>query len=475
MLEGRSLPEIILWSCAIALGVTCAGHALLIKRRNPSGALIWVVFCLTVPYFAPFLYLTFGHDRLTRRRRRRIRAAHREFYNDVQQRRSQRRQGGGELSCPVPALFRLCEGDVLGGNAVDVLIGGHAAYDRMCAVISHAVRHVYLQTFIFDADDAGRRFIDVLSERAQAGVRVRVLYDPVGTSRAGARLIRSLTERGGDAKVAAFLPFHPLKRRWQVNLRNHRKILAVDDEHGFLGSMNVSARHFAQGPTSSHDLVLHVRGPVVRDMTDVFSADWRFAAGERLQDDGAVPPPAGNETLQLVESGPDHVDRGVFQLLVAAIYAARRDILVLTPYFIPPPELLTALQTAAARGISVRLVVPGKQGQWLMHLATRSYLSPLLREGVKVAERPGTLMHMKLLVVDDAVAVVGSTNLDYRSFFLNFEADFVVYGGELQRRLRETAEAEWRASTPMPEGRFEKLPLAERLAIRAAALFSPVL
>jgi cardiolipin synthase A/B len=460
-------------------GVLTAAHALLYKKRNPSGALAWVAACLLLPFVGAVLYLMIGHDQVTRRRRRRIRAAHRAFYEEARTgRRAARKSAPPDdktLSCVLPTVQRLVDSEVHAGNAVEIDVDARRAYDRMVEAIRSAKRSVSLQTFIFDADEIGRRFVDALQERARAGVRIRVLFDAVGTGKAGARLISKLS--GPDVQFDAFLPFHPFKRRFQINLRNHRKIMVVDDALAFTGSMNISARHLRDDAAGSRDLVLEIAGPVVRDLADVFAADWQFATGERLNVvEATAPEPPGDETLQFVESGPDHVDRGALHVILASIYAAQRDILILTPYFIPPPELLTALQTAAARGVRVRLVIPGRFGSnYFMYWAMRSYLPPLEREKAEIAEGPGALLHMKMLVVDDAIAVVGSTNLDYRSFYLNFEADVVVYGGALQAALRKLGEAEWNASPRLKDVRFEKMHLLRRMGIRFVALFSPVL
>jgi cardiolipin synthase A/B len=462
---------------AYAFGACVAVHAIFYKKRYPAAAVAWVVVCLSVPLLGGLLYLLIGHDRITRVRRRRIRKAHEAHFAETRARRAtkSRTPPPPKTRDDLPSLRRLSEGAICEGVAADVLVGGAAAYDRMTAAIASAKRRVRLQTFIFDADEAGERFANALAERAAAGVDVRVLVDAVGTSSGGARVLRRVEKAGG--RVATFLPFHPLKRRFQVNLRNHRKMLVVDDDVSFTGSMNVSARHLRFDKRGSHDVVVAFRGAITGELADVFASDWRFATGESIGDEEDDAPTArfGDETVQLVESGPDHVDRGAYHVILAAIYAAKRDVVLVTPYFVPPPELLTALQTAAARGVRVRLAIPGRNNHFVIHYATRGFLAPLLKTGVEVSEKPTPLLHMKLLVVDDVAAIVGSSNLDYRSFFLNFEADVVVYAGALQKELRKLAEAEWAGSTPMPEEAFERLPWIERFGVRAAALFAPVL
>ena len=472
------------WLTGHALGLLAALHAVQNKKRNPSGALVWVLFCIAVPYGGALIYLLIGYDRVTKRRRRSVRAAHVTYRVEARERRrvetdpdaATASAGKGEPTlCPYPSVQHLSDFPARQGNAVEVTVGGAATYERMLSAIRGARVSIRLQTYIFDDDDDGRSFVAALIERAAAGVDVRVLYDAVGTSARGARLISSIAAGGG--KVAAFLPFHPLKRRFQINLRNHRKILVLDDERAFVGSHNISARHRRSGPVGSRDLMLDLRGPAVEDLADVFASDWRFATGDRIAvtTPVAAPEKAGRQTLQVFDSGPDQVDGGVKNAILTALYQARYDVLILTPYFVPPPELLTAVQSAAARKVRVRLMIPGRCSHRLMNWATRSFLTPLLVAGVEIHERPDAFLHMKLMVIDDTIAIAGSTNLDYRSFHLNFEADVVAYGGPLHQALRGVAEAEWQASIRLGETRFHRLPYLERILLRIAALFSPIL
>ena len=466
-----------------AFGLLAALHAVQNKKRNPSGALVWVLFCITVPFVGALFYLLIGYDRVTKKRRRSVRAAHVMYREEMRERRSSDsdreatdpRVGGAVANeCPFPSIQQLSEFPVRLGNAAEVTVGGAPTYDRMLDAIRRARTSIRLQTYIFDDDDDGRSFASALVERAAAGVHVRVLYDAVGTSSRGARLLSSIAV--GNGKVAAFLPFHPLKRRFQINMRNHRKILIVDDDRAFTGSHNISARHRRSGPDGSRDFMLDLRGRAVRDLADVFASDWRFATGERLPVTASTAVLDGDgQTLQVFDSGPDQVDGGVKNAILTALYQARYDVLILTPYFIPPPELLTAVQSAAARRVRVRLLIPGRCSHRIMNWATRSFLTPLVNAGVEIHERPDAFLHMKLMVIDDTIAVAGSSNLDYRSFHLNFEADVVAYGGSLHKALRAVAEAEWTASTELRATRFHRLPYLERLLLRIAALFSPVL
>jgi cardiolipin synthase len=278
-------------------------------------------------------------------------------------------------------------------------------------------------------------------------------------------------------KTFPFLPFHPFKRRWQVNLRNHRKILVVDGRDAFFGSMNLSSRHVSAGKGASHDLVLSMKGPAVRQLTDIFASDWHFAAGERLPESAFFPPldPQGTSVVQVIDSGPDRHERGLHKVVVAACYEARREITVLTPYFIPPLPVLYALETAAARGVRVQLVIPEVTDSKLMDAAIPNFLERVMPAGVAVGRKPGPMLHMKLLLVDDDLAMVGSSNMDARSYYLNFEVDVAIYAGPVLAKLRAVAEKEKAASTPVSLEELKRRPFWRRVLTRVAALFTPVL
>jgi cardiolipin synthase A/B len=451
------------------LGALCAFHALMFKTRDASGALVWIVFCLTVPWIGAFLYVTIGDDRIIGRRRRRIGAAHARY-------RAARARGGTRHDeFRHPQLHGLTDNDVLAGNAMELFVGGEASYVKMLADIAAATTSVALQTYILDEDATGQRFRDALVERARAGVDVRVVYDSIGAVKASRSFIDSFSD--GGVKIFAFLPFHPFKRRWQVNLRNHRKIVVVDGRVGYIGSMNLSSRHVSFGSGASHDLVLRVEGPVVRQLTDIFASDWSFAAGDRLPDALFFPlsEHAGGDVAQAVDSGPDRQDRGLHKVVVAACYEARRRLTIITPYFIPPLPVIYALESAAARGVTVDLLIPEKTDSRLMDAAIPHFLERVLAAGVNVKRKAGPMLHMKLMLVDDDLAIVGSSNMDARSYFLNFEVDLVVYGGPILAKLRELADMESGASRSLELDMLKRRPFAMKVVTRIAALFTPIL
>jgi cardiolipin synthase len=451
------------------IGIGCAFHALMFKTRDASGTLVWIVFCLLVPWIGAFFYVTIGDDRIIGRRRRRIGAAHARY-------RVGRERGGRRRAELAHAqLHGLTENEIVDGNEMDVLVGGKAAYAQMLTSIASAKTSIALQTYILDEDETGTSFRDALLERARAGVDVRFLYDSIGAVGVSRAFVQ--TFRAGGVKIFPFLPFHPFKRRWQVNLRNHRKIMVVDGRQAFVGSMNLSSRHVSFGKGASHDLMISVAGPAVRQLTDIFASDWHFAAGERLPEAVFFPPidPQGPNAVQVVDSGPDRQERGLHKVVVAACYEARERITIITPYFIPPLPVLYALETAAARGVKVELAIPEETDSKLMDAAIPNFLERVMAAGVSVVRRPGPMLHMKLLLIDDDLAIVGSSNMDARSYFLNFESDLVIYAGPILGKLRAVAEKEQSLSIPTSLEDLKHRPAWRKVMTRIAALFTPIL
>jgi cardiolipin synthase A/B len=410
------------------LGIAASTHALLYKRR-PRAAFGWIAVCLTFPLAGALLYFWFGINRARRRARRLRDEEHVEY--------------PAEHAAPAPeeyaALATLGETvtgqPLLGGHAIDALHGGEAAYPAMLAAIEGARHRVYLVTYLFDTDQTGHEFADALGRAVARGVDVRVLLDGVGELYTLPRARRMLRKRG--VPVRRFLPPRILPPSFMVNLRNHRKILLIDDDLAFSGGMNISDRHLMtreDNPRRVVDVHFAIRGPVAVSLLSIFLGDWELAGGAEPARPGRASV-AGTGLCRAIADGPDEeVDR-LLVLLVGAIGLARRRVAIMTPYFVPPRELVGALQTAALRGVDVSILLPGRNNLFFVHRATRHMLWELLQRRVRVYYQPGPFVHSKLLLVDDQYAQIGSANLDPRSLRLNFELTLEVYDTALLERL----------------------------------------
>lgn len=318
-----------------------------------------------------------------------------------------------------------------GGNAVRLLTEDVATFARIEEVLRGATSFIWAEYYIIRSDETGRRFLALLTERARAGVSVRLIFDALGSMALKKELLDGLMAAGG--LVRAFQPMNPLRRRFSVHLRNHRKLIVVDGATGFTGGMNVgdeySGRRRRQGLTSFRDSHLELRGPAVQSLAQTFVDDWSFSGGEAL-----APPPLPAEaespgsTVAIVPSGPDQEHNASAMVHFAGIAAARRRVVLTSPYFIPDEPTLSALVSSALRRVDVKVMVPAAATSdvKLAALAARSYFGKLLRGGVRIFEYEAAMLHAKTLVVDGRVAFVGSANVDIRSFRLNFEVGALI-------------------------------------------------
>lgn len=452
-----------------ALGLLASGHALLNKRR-PRAAFGWIALCLTFPLVGAGLYFLFGINR-TRRRARRLRDS-----DPLDSPAAEFRTAPPEALAALAHLGRRLSGrDLVGGNSVEILDGGERAYPAMLRAIDGARRQVHLSSYIFDRDATGRAFADALGRAVARGVEARVLLDGVGELYSWPRARHML--RRQRIEVRRFLPPRLIPPSFAMNLRNHRKILVVDDELAFTGGMNVSDRHLVENlsnPRRVEDLHFAIRGPVVSDIAAAFRSDWVFSGG---WDPGDVAGPvrAGDTRCRLVTDGPDDELGRLLLLLVGAVSQARRRVAIMTPYFIPPRELLGALQAAALRGVDVCIILPERSNLFFVHRATRHQLWELLERDVTICYQPGPFVHSKLLVVDDDYAQVGSANVDPRSLRLNFELMVEIFDPPVVARLAGHVDRARQRSHSVTLAEVDGRRLPTRLADGLAWLFSPYL
>ena len=408
---------------AVALYLICAAfgatHALLTKP-DPRSALGWIATCWLLPFAGTILYLLFGVNRV-RTRARQLRAGVTSF--------------GGAAGAPTPEdlatqLTRIGDAvtmrPTLPGNEVVALENGENAFPVMLEAIAGARQAIWLSTYIFETDAVGRRFITALAAAVARGVQVHVLVDGIGEWYSWPHAVHLLHRAG--VRAARFLPPRLAMPVLSLNLRNHRKLLIVDGAIGFVGGMNIGGREVGKAHhRRMADLHFRVRGPVVSQLAECFAADWLFAAGELLTPPPAAEAAAGDCICRVITEGPDEDSDKLLFVILGAIAVAHRQVLIMTPYFIPPPELTAALQTAALRGVEVCLVLPARSNLRYVDWATRRWLPPLLQRGIEVYLQPPPFSHTKLLVIDGSYAQIGSANIDPRSLRLNFEIAMEVY------------------------------------------------
>lgn len=455
---------------AFLASLGCSLHALLYKRR-PYSAALWIVVCWSLPVAGPLLYWSFGINRVARKARRRLRTVP---------------NASSSRDLPVPeALLPLVRiGDQVGrhpltaGNRFELLVDGDQAYPAMLQAIAQATHSLGFMSYIFDDDEVSERFVEALRNAAGRGVQVRLLVDGIGAWGLGPRLKQTLEATGG--RVASFWPRGRYLKHPGLNLRNHRKVLVIDGRLGFTGGINISARHVTApdgSPPRSRDVHFRVEGPVVAHLAQVFADDWEMATGEVLKGSRWFPSlkPAGSMIARGIASGPDRTLGRLHSLLLGAIRTARTSLDILSPYLIPDEAILEALRTASRAGVRVRVLLPRRADHLFLSWAAQSYLPELVDAGVEVFQVPREFLHGKLTIVDETWVLLGSANLDARSFRLNFEFNVEVYSPELARDCLAYL-ATWRErATRVSRRSLRQVPTGILLRNHFVKLFSPFL
>ncbi len=451
---------------AIAGWVTV--HVLLYKR-NVGAAISWMGIAWLSPFVGGLLYFALGINRV-KRRARRLRDERAHLLPPDEPPDTAASDPLTPLEFAIGKLTRL---PAEGGNETHLLRNGDQTYPAMLQAIDQAKLSVGLASYIFRDDGAGEKFIAALVRAHERGVAVRVLIDGVGSGWFWSGTYVRLKAAG--VPVDRFLHSYFPWRTPFLNLRNHRKLLVIDGRTAFVGGINIGDENLlaANPPHPVRDTHFRVEGPVVEQLVEVFADDWLFQTGEALLGDAWFPPigAAGPLAARAITSGPDEDLEQIEYVALHAISCARHSIRVVTPYFLPPEVLTTALGLAAMRGITVDIVVPERSNHTLLDWARRVPMRPLLEAGCRVWLLPAPFDHSKLMTIDDAWSLIGSANWDTRSFRLNFELNVEVQGAEFARALAEVTHS----GRLLQLAELDADPLPLRLRNSAARLLQPYL
>ena len=468
---GISLAALLIVHLAIALPV-CA-H--IVMTRQDAAAPAWILVVVLSPFLGSLLYLIFGINRVVRRARR------------LRGRRPRSLPQLDNHPMPFPGLptaqqrqlFQFSKSvhaaPFMGGNRVIPLVDGRNAYPEMIAAIEAATTSIALSVYIFQYDEVGAAVVAALIGAHRRGVTVRVLVDEIG----GRPRSRAADHRLAEAGIATarfipqtikFLPF--------INLRNHRKIMVVDDHTGFIGGMNICLTYSRHSIEPIHDLHFRVSGPVVAQMATVFEEDWRFATGRAIELPVQRPSPdvfIERIYARVIVDGPDNSFQRTFWVMLGALAVSQKSVHVLTPYFLPNDILRYALEVCALRGVAVEIVLPRRTDILIVDWAMAAAFQDLLEHGVKIYVADPPFDHSKLMLVDGVWALVGSSNWDQRSLRLNFEANLECYDAELAAELEAHFASRRAVATPVSVQHLKAEPAAKRLRNNLARLFSPYL
>lgn len=467
----------------ILVAIPTAAHALLYKRHSRA-ALGWIVSILAYPLAGAGLYVLFGINRVRTRSRqlRDDRGEGRTLFHQAGPQTTQLERDELEaLSEESRQLMRIgsvvTASRLVGGNKVAALHNGEEAFPAMLEAIRQAKHRVWLVTYIFETNAKGREFVEALREAHERGVDVRVIVDGIGEFYSWPHVSRLLQR--AEIPHARFLPPRIVPPQVFINLRNHRKVLTVDGQIGFTGGMNLGGRHMVEDPATKRpvqDVHFSVEGPVVEQFEALFLRDWAFARREAVEPVKPLPNErAGNALCRTIPDGPDHDLNKLETVITSVIASSEKRVFLITPYFVPPEPIQSALVTAALRGVEVTVVVPEHTNLPYVHWAMHRMARWLLVRGVKIIMQPPPFSHAKVLLVDDEYVMVGSANMDARSLRLNFEIGLEVVDRELSENLRAYYEERAAGGHELTAAILAERSFGRRLLDGLFWLFSPYL
>ncbi len=474
----------LLVAAHVALQVFFIGRALLRPAREPAARLAWVVVITVAPVVGILAYVLFGETNIGRRRIARLRAALARLpsFAETSTHEGERE---AEIDPRMAPLFRVGESisgfPVVGGNRGTLLADSDAAIDAICADMDAATHHVHLMFYIWLPDGNGLKVVEAAKRAAARGVIVRAMADDLGSrllirsphwsdmAKAGVKLARAL--------AIGNILLRPLKGR--VDMRNHRKIVVVDNAVTYCGSQNCADPAFAIKPKYAPwvDAMMRFEGPIVRQNQHLFASDWMAQTKEDLSDLVAEPygPVGDGFPAQVIGTGAAVRASAMPEMFASLMYAAQRELVATTPYYVPDDSIQAALCASARRGVETTLVLPKRNDSWIVAAASRSFYGDLLEAGVRIYEYKPGLLHTKSLTVDGEVTLIGSANMDRRSFELNFENNILLQDRALTAAMRARQASYIADSDLLAVETVETWSLGQRLRNNAIAMFAPVL
>lgn len=466
------------WSIVVAYSLTVLSIVGIIisENRNPLKSLAWITVLILFPLGGLILYIFFGRSikntrMISRRNKRRLKSA------EATPKPSPKPMRLSAENRQHVALARALTGAVLyEGNSIDVITDGGEKIETLLRDIDNARSYVHIQYYIIDSDTTGNRLADALIRAAQRGVKVRVIYDDIGSIHVKRRFHRRMKEAGVEILPFFRVAFPPFATR--INWRNHRKVTVIDGTVGYIGGMNIADRYIDGGKRFKRwrDTHLRVTGPAVAALQYSFAVDWNFMGQPLLEEvAGVEPPQPSGAAVQMVTSGPTSRWSNVALIMLKAIANAKKRVFIQTPYFLPTESLLRVLQAAALSKVDVRVMMPMRSDSAILTSASRSYVQECIRAGIKIYLYEGGMLHSKMMIVDDDFSTVGSTNFDFRSFEHNFEGNFFIYSREINARLRSDFIADQELSHRVNASEWRSRPWWHKTRESIVRLLAPIL
>ncbi|MFB6258240.1 MAG: cardiolipin synthase [Flavobacteriales bacterium] len=472
-------------SSVFSITILAAVVIVILENKEPVKATAWILVLVLLPVVGIICYIFFGRnfrkERLFSRKElhdqeRLDQLTHQQQSSLPLESSIQDRSMSSKLRTMI-LLLNNNKALLTQKNRTRLLTAGETAFERIFDAIRNARHHIHLESYIINEDSTGKALRDLLIHKAREGVETRVIYDDVGSWSLSRDFLHTLQKAG--VRIRPFLPVRFPLLASQLNYRNHRKVLVIDGGLAFSGGMNIADKYRFEDPVLGpwQDVHLELEGEAVKSLQAVFSIDWFFVEGERLEGSPYFNPPRVDEDkwVQVVTSGPDSEYASIMEAYFSAIVNAREKILIANPYFIPNESIFTALKTAAMSGVEVHLIIPGVTDSWITKAAGNSFIGELLDAGVHVHEYWNGFIHSKVMTVDDAFVSIGSANLDHRSFNQNFEVNTLIYDHEQAIEVRQMLESDLENSHEIDPVRFSERPFSKKFQESVIRLFSPLL
>ncbi|MCJ8012821.1 cardiolipin synthase [Paenibacillus sp. KQZ6P-2] len=461
--------------------VVSLGFMIFMENRNPSSTMAWILLLALMPVVGLFLYLLFGQNYFKRRKFNKKAEQDLKIYERLEEGGVRIHQDLSGFSPMQQMLLRLSQKlartPISFSSETKILTNGKETFSTLLEELQKAKHHIHMEYYIYRADDIGTRIQQILIEKAKAGVRVRFMYDAWGSMQLPKSFLQEMSDAGVQVVAYGSSRAYFLSR---VNFRNHRKIVVIDGNVGFIGGLNVGDEYLSRSSTYGfwRDTHMSVKGEAVRTLQIIFLQDWNYMTGEKVLEAEYLSPllsERSNGAVQIIPSGPDNDRRALKNIFFSMITSAQKSVWLATPYFIPDDDILTSLRVAAMSGLDVRILFPAKPDKWLPFLASHSYFPALLDVGVKIYEYEKGFLHSKLLIIDGEVATIGTANMDMRSFHLNFEVNALLVQTDSVQRIVSDFERDLKSTKQIMPDSFMKKRISERFMESLARLMSPLL
>ena len=469
---------IIIFIALYAYTLVSTISVLLLENRNPTKSLSWVLVLLFLPIIGLIFYLIFGQNlrkqKIISKKSIRNPANRLKHPFDISK-VDENIIDNNQLNL-IKLLYKNSDATAYTNNKIEILSDGKKTFDAMFDAIRNAKNHIHVEFFIFGNDKISNELRELLIQKAQEGVRVRMIYDYWGSIFLSRIYLQSLRDAGVFIK-----PFLPLRLRFgrsKINYRNHRKILIVDGEIGFTGGLNIADRYlFGNSLGHWRDTFVRFEGPAVHGLQQLFLTDWYFVEHKLIDDDKYYPTSRKfrENIVQIVSSGPDTDWEAIMQGIASAIMSATKYVYIHTPYFIPNDVIDTCMQMSALSGVDVRLMIPDRSDSKLTDACTSSYLGKVLEAGIKVYKYKKGFLHSKAIVIDGFISIVGSANLDERSFNQNFEVNAFIYDTKTAETLSSLFERDMKNCFELTLEAWTNRKRRQKLKESWARLFSPLM